>query len=230
MGPYFHSLAALPDDSSPAQENSKSVLNTGNVIQTIYYRFQEKRAIILAFYDIRDAERVKRLIEANGSCSHVDDEKRTSYEGTVGSPWVNGLTCLFVAPDHFVQVGPSRIPYCSALNLRQLLGQSASAAMTRTEGAFCVSVGGMMAERDHNYSGWSRVRFFVPVKLKSVLAKYGELKSFRLLKEDEEKYRQVRSSLRCIIISDGARIPTVFRLLFGLFTPSQAFSACVSLR
>ena len=71
--------------------------------------------------------------------------------------------------------------------------------MTRTEGAFCVSVGGMMAERDHNYSGWSRVRFFVPVKLKSVLAKYGELKTFRLLKEDEERCNQVRFILRYIL-------------------------------
>lgn len=50
----------------------------------------------------------------------------------------------------------------------------------------------MMADHDHNYSGWSRVRFFVPVKLKSVLTKYGELKSFRLVKEDEEKCHQVR--------------------------------------
>lgn len=76
----------------------------------------------------------------------------------------------------------------------QLLGQTASAVMTRTEGAFCVSVSGMMTERDHN-SSWSRVRFFVPVKLKSVLAKYGELKSFRLLEEDEEKCHQVRYGL-----------------------------------
>ncbi|KAH0827964.1 RNA recognition motif 2-domain-containing protein [Lanmaoa asiatica] len=160
IGPYFYSLAALPDDSSSASH-------------------KEKRAIILAFYDTRDSGRVKRLIEANGSHSHhgsdVDDKQKTSYESTVGGPWVKALTCLFVNPDHFLQ----------------LLGQSASAAMTRTEGAFCVSVGEMMAERDHDYSGWSRVCFFVPVKLKSVLAKYGELKSFFLIQEDEEKCIQL---------------------------------------
>jgi hypothetical protein len=125
IGPYFHSLAALPDDSSPAQANSQSVLNTGNVIQTIYYRFQEKRAIVLAFYDIRDAERVKRLVEANGLHPHygtdVDDEQRTSYGCAVGGPWVEALTCLFVAPDHFLQVGLARIPYRSVLNLPSFL-------------------------------------------------------------------------------------------------------------
>lgn len=71
--------------------------------------------------------------------------------------------------------------------------------MTNTEGAFCLSVDAMMTERDHNYSGWSRVRFFVPVKLKSVLAKYGELKSFRLLKEDEEKCNQVRFTFEDVV-------------------------------
>lgn len=113
IGPYFHSLAALPDDSSPAQANSQSASNTGSAIQTIYYRFQEKRAIILAFYDIRDAERVKHLIEANGSHPHygtdLDDEQRISHESTTGCPWVKALTCLFVAPDHFLQVGLARI-------------------------------------------------------------------------------------------------------------------------
>lgn len=64
-----------------------------------------------------------------------------------------------------------------------------------------------MTERDNNYSGWSRVRFFVPVKLKSVLAKYGELKSFRLLKEDEEKCNQVRFALSISLHVDGTRIP-----------------------
>lgn len=121
IGPYFHSLAALPDDSSLARPNSQSASNTGNIIQTIYYRFQEKRAIILAFYDIRDAERVKRLIEANGSHPHygsdVDDKQRPSYETTVGSPWVEALTCLFVTPDHFLQVGLSRYSVRSVLNL-----------------------------------------------------------------------------------------------------------------
>lgn len=203
IGPYFHSLAALPDDSSLVRENPQSVSKTGNVIQTIYYRFQEKRAIILAFYDIRDAERVKRLIEANGShpqySSNVDDKQRSSYETTLGSPWVEALTCLFVTPDHFLHVGLSRYSVPQRSQPPQLLGQSASAAMTQTDGAFCVSVGGMMAERDHNCSGWSRVRFFVPVKLKSVLAKYGELKSFRLLKEDEEKCNQVCLALKDII-------------------------------
>ncbi|KAF9227253.1 hypothetical protein BS17DRAFT_455339 [Gyrodon lividus] len=63
--------------------------------------------------------------------------------------------------------------------------------MTRTEGAFCISVGGMMTGRDHDCSGWSRLRFFVPVKLKSVLTKYGELKSFRLLREDEDNCSQL---------------------------------------
>lgn len=80
------------------------------MIQTIYYRFQEKRAIILAFYDIRDAERVKRIIEANSSrprrASDIDDKQMSTYENTVGSLWMEGLTCLFVAPDHFQQVGP----------------------------------------------------------------------------------------------------------------------------
>lgn len=220
IGPYFHSLAALPDDSSLARPNSQSVSNTGKVIQTIYYRFQEKRAIILAFYDIRDAERVKRLIEANGSHPHygsdVDEKQKPSYEITVGSPWVEALTCLFVAPDHFLQVGPSRYSVSQRSQPPQLLGQSASAAMTHTEGVFCVSVGGMMAERDRNYSGWSRVRFFVPVKLKSELAKYGELKSFRLLKEDEEKCNQVCFTLKDVItcIRHSGSDTIVARLLF----------------
>lgn len=95
--------------------------------------------------------------------------------------------------------------------------------MTHTEGAFCVSVGGMMPERDHNYSGWSRARFFVPVKLKSELSKYGELKSFRPLKEDEEKSNQVCSTLKdiiaCVRHLDSDMI--VARLLFELFAQSQ---------
>lgn len=224
IGPYFHSLAARPDDSPLA----RTVSNTGSVIQTIYYRFQEKRAIILAFYDIRDAERVKRLIEANGSHPHhgsdVDDKHRTSYETTVGSPWVEALTCLFVTPDHFLQVGLSRYSLSQRSQPPQLLGQSASAAMTHAEGIFCLSVGGMIAERDHNYSGWSRVRFFVPVKLKSVLAKYGELKSFRLLKEDEEKCDQVCFTLKNIMtcVRHTNSDTMVARPLFELFSRPQA--------
>ena len=100
-------------------------MDSGDVIQSIYYRFQDKRAIILAFYDIRDAERVKRLIEANSLRPHygpdVGDEQKTTYESTVGSPWVEGLTCLFVAPDHFLQVGSPLISCRSALNFRSSL-------------------------------------------------------------------------------------------------------------
>ena len=152
----------------------------------------------------------------------MGDEQRATYENTVGSPWVEGLTCLFVAPDHFQQVGLSRYSVSQRSQPPQLLGQSASAAVTHTEGAFCVSVGGMMAEHDHNYSGWSRVRFFVPVKLKSVLAKYGELKSFRLLKEDEEKCNQVRFSLGYHYMSTPLGFRTmVFRLLSELCAWAQ---------
>ena len=112
-------------------------------------------------------------------------------------------------PSYFVSQRPQ---------LSQLLDRSASAAMTRTEGTFCVSVGGMMAERDQNHSGWSRVRFFVPVKLKSVLAKYGELKSFLLLKEDEENCNQVCSApkdiITCIRHSDsGTSLVTAVRAM-----------------
>ena len=122
IGPYFHSLAALPDASSPAQANSQS--DTGSVIQTIYYRFQEKRAIILAFYDTRDAERVKRLVEAHLHPHYGADggvEQRTSYESTAGSSWAEALTCLFVAPGHFLQVGLAHIPYRSVLNFPSFL-------------------------------------------------------------------------------------------------------------
>ncbi|KAG9316716.1 hypothetical protein JVU11DRAFT_2776 [Chiua virens] len=166
IGPHFHSLAAHPDASPVARTNSEP----GNIIQTIYYRFQEKRAIILAFYDIRDAERVKRLVETNGS---RHESKTDGERGVVGSPWVKELTCLFVAPDHILE----------------LLG--ASASVMHTEGTFCVSVSRIVAERDQNYSAWSRVRSLVPGKIKAVLEKYGELRSFRLLKEDEEKCNQL---------------------------------------
>lgn len=104
--------------------------------------------------------------------------------------------------------------------------------MTRTEGAFCVSVSGMMTERDHN-SSWSRVRFFVPVKLKSVLAKYGELKSFRLLEEDEEKCHQVRYGLPLRNMERRGRHPdfdAVFRLPLELFANSQAYFCVLYIR
>lgn len=83
-----------------------------------------------------------------------------------------------------------------------------------------------MAERDHNYSGWSRVRFFVPVKLKSVLAKYGELKSFQLLKEDEEKCNQVCFALRYIITCGRRRDfdTSISRLLSSYFPGHRRFS------
>ncbi|KIJ67890.1 hypothetical protein HYDPIDRAFT_107419 [Hydnomerulius pinastri MD-312] len=183
IGPYFHALASSTNDlASSARSGSvvaQSDSTTDKVIQTIYYRFQESRAIVLAFYDSRDADRVRRLIGAKSSQPQYDlvgkGKQTISYDRQLGGPWEEALTCLFVVPDHFLK----------------LLGQPATAVMTCTEGAFCISVDGMLAGRDHDRFGWSRIRSFVPVKLKSVLVKYGELKSFRLLEEDEDNCSQV---------------------------------------
>ncbi|KAH7925542.1 hypothetical protein BV22DRAFT_428109 [Leucogyrophana mollusca] len=124
-----------PSFPSPKSDNSPSLS-----IQTVYHRPNE---IVIAFHDVRDANRVKCFIDAKGNTEAAEDQ------------------------------------------LRELLGPSA--CITKTEGQFCVSVDHVPSgTRDYSASpvtSWSRSRFSVPVKMKSILMKHGDFKPIQLLQD-----------------------------------------------
>lgn len=61
--------------------------------------------------------------------------------------------------------------------------------MTQTEGAFCISVNDTSPTPEFSASR-TRRNFVIPVKIRSVLEKYGDVKAFNCINEDIESSTQ----------------------------------------
>jgi len=86
--------------------------------------------------------------------------------------------------------------------------------MTQTEGAFFISVNDTSPIRDFSASRIrTRTLFVIPVTVRSVLAKYGEVRAFNRINEDKESSTQ--ASLSSFIVC----LP-----LYFLGVASSAFS------
>jgi hypothetical protein len=77
-------------------------------IQKIFRRSPENRDFIVAFYDVRDAERAKRVIESRSSKRMQDDGKTVSSAQATGVAWQETLTCCLAETGHCAEVRPSR--------------------------------------------------------------------------------------------------------------------------
>lgn len=143
-------------------------------IQNIFRRSPENRDFIVAFYDARDAERAKRIIESRTSKRMQDDGKSIPSAQATGVAWQETLTCCLAETGH-----------CA-----ELLGTLSPVFMTQTEGAFCISVNDTSPTPEFSASR-TRRHFVIPVKIRSVLEKYGDVKAFNPINEDIESSTQI---------------------------------------
>ncbi|KAG0706101.1 hypothetical protein DFH29DRAFT_203377 [Suillus ampliporus] len=158
IGQYFKSLSSpsvTTPRAWPAPPSATRRLPS-KMIQNIFRRSPENRDFIVAFYDVRDAERAKRIIESRTS-------KRLQDDGTKA-----------------IQ------SHCA-----ELLGNLSPAFMTKTEGTFFISVNDISPTRDFSASRIrTRRHFAIPVRVRSVLEKYGDVKAFNRINEDKESSTQ----------------------------------------
>ncbi|KAH7912405.1 hypothetical protein BJ138DRAFT_794011 [Hygrophoropsis aurantiaca] len=215
---YFVNSLATPSSECSAYESTLGSDNlTPNLsIQTIYHRSTDKRTIVVAFYDIRDADRVKHLVDTRNAGKMMEDKAKGKQRAMNGSDvsgrWEETLTCAYIAPKR----------------LLELVGQSASSLMTETEGRFCVSVDhAAFANQDYSSNvNRSRTRFSVPVKMKSILMKHGDFKPIQLL--EDSAYKQVGSRYPFLAYMCA---PNLDRMLarYGVYLSATAFGAPIFL-
>ncbi|KAG1802700.1 uncharacterized protein HD556DRAFT_707562 [Suillus plorans] len=171
---YFKSLSS-PTITSPRARSARRF--PPKPIQNIFRRSPENRDFIVAFHDVRDAERAKRVIESRASTRMQDDGKTISSAQATGVAWQEALTCCLAETGH-----------CA-----ELLGTLSPVFMTQTEGAFCISVNDTSPTPDFSASRAQR-HFAIPVKIKSILEKYGDVKAFNCINEDIESSTQASLS------------------------------------
>ncbi|KAG1734755.1 uncharacterized protein EDB91DRAFT_586770 [Suillus paluster] len=178
IGQYFKSLSS-PSVTTPRAWPTPSTTRRFSTkpIQNIFRRSPENRDFIVAFYDIRDAERAKRIIESRASKWLQDDgTKAVPSAQANGVTWEEALTCCLAESGH-----------CA-----ELLGTLSPAFMTRTEGTFFISVNDTSPTRDFSASRIrTRRHFAIPVRVRSVLEKYGDVKAFNRINEDKESSTQI---------------------------------------
>lgn len=169
---YFKSLSS-PTITSPMARSMRRF--STKPIQKIFRRSPENRDFIVAFYDVRDAERAKRVIESRASKRMQDDSKAISSAQATGIAWQEALTCRLAETGH-----------CT-----ELLGALSPVFMTQTEGTFCISINDTSSTPDFTASR-TRRHFAIPVKIRSVLEKYGDVKAFNCVNvEDIESSTQI---------------------------------------
>ncbi|KAG1716633.1 hypothetical protein ID866_511 [Astraeus odoratus] len=180
---YLHSLTSCREDASvgpPASQPAQNVSLADTPIQTIDFRLRDRRTVVAAFYDVRNADRVYQLISKKQLHSKPDTlgkgRHNAYYETSLGPSWEENLTCLFLSPGHFFK----------------LLGESARKFMTHSEGMFCVSVSGASAGRGNEpsslFASWNHSP--LQTKLRTLLSKYGDVKTVRPLNGSEDTYGQ----------------------------------------
>ncbi|KAG2150470.1 hypothetical protein DEU56DRAFT_30941 [Suillus clintonianus] len=187
---YFKTLSS-PAVTTPRAWAMSSPNRRFPSIQKIFHRSPENRDFIVAFYDVRDAERAKHIIESRA-------RKRIQDDGTKAIPptgvaWQEALTCCLAETGH-----------CA-----ELLDTLSPVFMTQTEGAFCISVNDTSPTRDA-----SRIRtrrhFAIPVRIRSLLEKYGDVKVFNRINEDIESSTQKSRRTPCHLVENaksGANTP-----------------------
>ncbi|OAX42274.1 hypothetical protein K503DRAFT_375563 [Rhizopogon vinicolor AM-OR11-026] len=169
---YFKSLTS-PTVTAPSTWSTSSVTRRppSKPIQTIFRRSPENRDFIVAFYDVRDAEHAKHIIESKASKRLQDDGTGIPPSQASGNIRDEALTCCLVDSG-----------YCA-----DLLGDLSPSVMTRTEGSVVVSVKDTSPTRDFSASRIrTRTHFTVQVKVRSILGKYGELRNVNCINEDNE--------------------------------------------
>ncbi|KAG2078801.1 hypothetical protein BDR04DRAFT_3716 [Suillus decipiens] len=172
---YFKSLSS-PSITSPRMRSMRRF--PSKPIQSIFRRSPENRDFIVAFHDVRDAERAKRIIESR---ARMQDDGKTIPNMQAGVAWQDALTCRLAETAHCVE----------------LLGTSSF--ITPTEGAFCISVNDTSPAPDFSASR-TRRHFAIPVKIRSVLEKYGDVKAFNCINEDIENSTQASLSRLTVLV------------------------------
>ncbi|KAG1737627.1 hypothetical protein EDB19DRAFT_942309 [Suillus lakei] len=171
---YFKSISS-PSVTNPRARAMPSATRRfpSKPIQRIFRRSPENRDFIVAFFDVRDAERAKRIIESRSSKRMQDDgTKAIPSAQATGVAWQEALTCCLAETGH-----------CA-----ELLGALSPVVMTQTEGSFCISVNDTSPTRDFSRT---RRHFSIPVRIRSELEKYGDVKTFNPINEDIESSTQI---------------------------------------
>jgi hypothetical protein len=95
--------------------------------------------------------------------------------------------------------------------------------MTQTEGAFCISVNDTSPTPEFSASR-TRRHFVIPVKIRSVLEKYGDVKAFNCINEDIESSTQVSlSSFAHPCLRSVIHFPLLTRSMHFWATTARAF-------
>ncbi|KAI6046079.1 hypothetical protein EDC04DRAFT_2631895 [Pisolithus marmoratus] len=102
---YLCGLTASKSEAYSAPSACQQVQvpsTTSTRIQNVDFRFRDKHVVVVAFYDVRDADKVNRLVAGNGwSCrSEICEKVKAQSEKALGRPWQESLTCLFFNPSH----------------------------------------------------------------------------------------------------------------------------------
>ncbi|KAL4074137.1 hypothetical protein J3A83DRAFT_2680919 [Scleroderma citrinum] len=156
------------------------ISTTQEAIQTIDFRFRDNHTVIVALYDVRSADKIKRSIESVRLHLQHDainkGPQKTHCESALRTSWKEKLTCTSVCPDRFIK----------------LVGESAPETMTRTEGTFCVSVSevsdGCGNASSSSFTALARTP--LQTKVRDILSKYGDIKVFHTLNGSDENHSQ----------------------------------------
>lgn len=166
---YLCGLTASKSDacSAPsASQQAQGPSTADTTIQTVDFRFRDKHVVVVAFYDVRHADKVNRLVGGNGwsSPSKICGNVKAPSQKALGRPWQEDLTCRSVNPSH----------------LHLLLGAPSPGIVTRTEGTFYVLVSDELSGRGNEPSASFASQGHVPfeVKLRNALSKYGDIRTF----------------------------------------------------
>lgn len=98
----FQDACSVPSDG----KREKLVAIPHTAIQAVNFRFREKLIVIVALYDIRNADKFKHLIEGGRSPSQhdVNGTQKTHFEGALKVSWTERSTCVFVSSSNFLKV------------------------------------------------------------------------------------------------------------------------------
>lgn len=225
---YLCGLTASKSDacSAPsASQQAQGPSTADTTIQTVDFRFRDKHVVVVAFYDVRHADKVNRLVDGNGwsSPSKICGNVKAPSQKALGRPWQEDLTCRSVNPSH----------------LHLLLGAPSPGIVTRTEGTFYVLVSDELSGRGNEPSASFASQGHVPfeVKLRNALSKYGDIRTFCPLEKkcDEDsqlfviEYFDVRAAEEALEGIEGQVIdniklrPALWNNLLGKDGGIQAF-------
>ncbi|KAI6121514.1 hypothetical protein F5141DRAFT_521804 [Pisolithus sp. B1] len=205
---YLCGLTASKSDACSAPSASQQAQGPSTAdtrIQTVDFRFRDKHVVVVAFYDVRDADIVSHLVAGNGWSfqSQICGSVKALPDKALGRPWQEGLTCRSVKPSH----------------LQLLLGAPSPGIVTRTEGTFYVLVGDALPGRENEPSASFASQGHVPfeVKLRNTLSKNGDIRAFyRLEKKCDEdsqlfvvKYFDIRAAEEALGDIEGQVIDNI---------------------